>query len=190
MYRIILIFAGLFFVSRTVCGEVYPSAETLVESLRKYDFVMDYEGLGHLLTIEEPRQPSMAANIVKPGSIEDVQILWKSDRVALAWLTARPLTDSTLTETGALLLLQGGETGWSIRSRIRFEAIGKYADIRFEFTGDKLASTEMPPVFVTVLTSNGGRGGSFQASETYELLRVEYGAYRLDRVELGNSPSR
>lgn len=147
-------------------AELYPSPEALVGSLKKYDFAADREGLTPLLTIEEPRQPSLSARMVTPQTVEDAQILWKSDQNVLAWITARPATDSVPTETGALLLLRRNSgSEWYIASKIPFSAVGKYADIRFKFTG----GDHSPPPIITVTTSNGGRGASYQASATYEL---------------------
>jgi len=151
-------------VSGIARADLHPSAEALIESLQKYDFAADREGLGHLLSIEEPRQPELAAKIVSPVAVEEAQILWKSDQHALAWITSRPATQSTPSETGALMLLSYSGTGWFIASKLRFEATGTYADIRFEFTG----GDHSPPPIVTITTSNGGRGASYRASATFE----------------------
>jgi len=159
---------GLLVISHTafVFADGFPSAEKLLGMLKTYDLKQDTDGLGHLLAIEEPRQPEMVSQIVKPTAIEGAEIVWKSDQEALAWITARPPTDSTPTETGALLLLSHFNGRWFINKKVRFQAVGKYADIRFEFTG----GDHSPPPIVTVTTSNGGRGASYRASATYELL--------------------
>ncbi len=150
---------------KIVCAAGFSSPEELINGLKVYDFIRDTEGLGHMLAIEEPRQPGMAAKIVTPTAVEGAEVLWKSDNEALAWVTARPPTDSTLTETGALLLLARNNDKWFLANKVRFQAVGKYADIRFEFTG----GDHSPPPIVTVTTSNGGRGASYRASATYEL---------------------
>ena len=94
-------------VSGIARADLHPSAEVLIESLRKYDFAADREGLGHLLSIEEPRQPELAAKIVSPVAVEEAKILWKSDQYALAWIASRPATQSAPSETSALMPLRG-----------------------------------------------------------------------------------
>ena len=145
-------------------ADLHPSGEAFVNSLLDYDFAEDRDGLGYVLSIEEPRQPAQPAKIVSPDAVEDAQLLWISDQYGLAWITSRPSTHSVPSETGALLLLGRSGAGWYIKDKIRFEAIGKYADIRFEFTGGDYS----PPPVVTITTQNGGRGASYRASETYE----------------------
>ena len=154
----------------SIQAETFTSLDAFMKYLSTYDFSSDSEKLSHYLSIEEPRQPEMPARIVYPVQIESATILWKTDDRAIACVTARPATESTPTETGLLLALEYSGARWHIGDRIHIKAIGKYADIQFKFTG----GDDSPPPVVTITTMNGGRGASYSASASYELLQGRF----------------
>ena len=171
-------FFGILLVALTVSfarGDTYPDLASFMTLLGAYNFDSDTEGLSHYLAVDEPRQPQMPNKIISPETLESSSLLWSSEDSAIIGITARPHTESAPTESGLLIALKHDESGWYVTDRIRMTAIGKYAEIRFEFSG----GDHLPPPIVTVSTSNGGRGSSYQASATYQLEGT-----KLHRVEL------
>jgi hypothetical protein len=146
-------------------ADLFPSIDAFLEAARGYDFARDPWKLGFHLSIEEPRQPEQHARIATPAKVDSVNLLWSSADSALIFLTARPATDSTRTETALLLALGRHDGGWFISSKHPFRATGKDAHIRCQLTG----AGHTPPPIVTVTSTNGGRGASYRASATYEL---------------------
>ena len=156
-------------------ADLFPSIDEFIKSAKNYNFSSDRYKFGYFLSIEEPQQPELTPKIVSPTKIDKVDVLWKSKESALISIISSPKTESTPTKTALLISLTYLGTGWAISDKIVFHASGKYSDISFEFTGGDYS----PPLVVTVTTSNGGRGASYRASATYELLDG-----RLTRKEL------
>lgn len=154
-------------------SEIFPSLDALTKAIASYDFSADSEMLGCDLAIEEPRQPEMPARIVSPTNIKAFAVLWKAEDRAIAYVTARPATESMTTETALLLAVQYSGAGWYVSSRVPFKARGKYADIKFDITGET-GTHQSPMPIVTVTSSNGGRGASDRASATYELIENRF----------------
>lgn len=126
------------------------------------------------LSIENFGESQADASIV-PDKVESVIELWRNDRYALVFATARPKTEASNAEVAVLIVLSQVNDAWRFGILRRYEAIGKDARITCELTSAGYKATERghdsPPAVVTFKRDSGGRGAS--QSMNWSLLFTE-----------------
>ncbi len=133
-----------------------------------------------MVRIREGGPPS---TLVTAPAIESSSALWSNESSALVFVTAIPPSDDELglpSAVGIMFLLNRHKTKWHIIDLKRFTAVGKYANVSAEISGEGRDGSGFHdlPVF-TVTETQGGRGVNWTLRATYHM-----DAFRLKRLEL------
>ena len=150
----------------------FKSVASFVAALQGFRPAKANSDLSPLFTVREIGQPEdpKTGRPICANSVKTSVALWSDDTHALVFATAEPPTEATYTEVGVLFVLSQVNEKWTITDCLKFEAIGKYAEISASLTADAGNSgrASVPP-FVTVTELQGGRGGTHEISASYTL---------------------
>lgn len=106
--------------------------------------------------------------LIVPEKIASVTEVWRNEDYALVFATARPKTEASNSEVGAIIVLRHDDGGWRFQDLRRYETIGKYAGFTCALTSASYKDYEpghgTSPAVLTLVRSSGGRGASESAS--------------------------
>jgi len=157
----------------------FESVEAFVAAAKSFEPAKTKGEIAALFTVKELGQleDSKTGTPVSAKAIESCDTLYADDELALVWVKAHPPIEATRSVVGVLFLLKREGANWQIVDLLRFEASGKYSEVKAELTAMSY-NGKRDPGFVTVTEFQGGRGYSYNISASYACR--DYKFKRLD----------
>ncbi|MEI8234488.1 MAG: hypothetical protein WCH57_07345 [Verrucomicrobiota bacterium] len=158
----------------------FESVEAFVTAAKSFEPAKTKGEMAALFTVKELGQSEdpKTGTPVPAKAIESCETLYVDDQLALVWVKAHPPTDATRSVVAVLFLLKSEGASWQIVDLLRFEASGKYSEVKAELTAVSY-NGKRDPGFLTITEFQGGRGYSSSISASYACRD-----YRFKRVDL------
>lgn len=116
------------------------------------------------LEIRYPEYGGGPLQLYSAGEFSSIAELYKEKTSRVIWTLAAPPTIATKTVVAGLFLLALRNGTWVVLDAKRFESAGKYSDANATLT-----SQGTPSPHITVVLHQGGRGGAWEETSSYDV---------------------
>lgn len=147
----------------------YESVQAFLDTAKSFEPATTKGEMAALFTVKEmgQREDQKTGTPVPAKGVDSCKTLYAGDSLALVLVKAQPPTEATRSVAAVLFLLKHDGPSWWISDLLRFEACGKYSEIKATLSAMSY-NGKSDPGFLTVTEFHGGRGYSYDISASYK----------------------